>query len=186
MPLQPAALTAPAIEPPATWSVADLQRGDARVLDACYRVHARRLYAIALRLTASPADAEDVVHDVFVRLPDALATYEERGQFAAWLTRLTVRTALLGRQRAVRRDQVHRQVDVPTDEPSEGDPVAYARALAALATLPERLRVVFVLRVIEGFAHAEIAALLAITVNTSEVRLHRALHQLRRLVGDLR
>ena len=55
-------------------------------------------------------------------------------------------------------------------------------AMQALATLTPPLRHVFVLRVIEGYSHAEIAGLLEISTNTSEVRLHRAVHQLRRLL----
>ena len=50
----------------------------------------------------------------------------------------------------------------------------------ALRAIPDKLRVVFVLREIEGYTHAEIAELLGIRRGTSEVRLHRAMRALRR------
>jgi RNA polymerase sigma-70 factor (ECF subfamily) len=53
----------------------------------------------------------------------------------------------------------------------------------AIAALPDALRAVFVLREVEGYSHAEIAELLNITTNASEVRLHRAVRSLRRALG---
>ena len=72
-----------------------------------------------------------------------------------------------------------------TTAQAERDPIAHDRAIAALAKLSDTLRHVFVLRVIEGYSHAEIAALLNISINNSEVRLHRAVQQLRRMLGSI-
>jgi DNA-directed RNA polymerase specialized sigma24 family protein len=43
---------------------------------------------------ADPSEAEDVVHDLFVGLPEALGRYDERGSFAPWLHRVAVRLGL--------------------------------------------------------------------------------------------
>jgi RNA polymerase sigma-70 factor (ECF subfamily) len=159
--------------------------GDAGALAALYTAHAQPLFAVAWRLTGSRADAEDVLHDVFVGLPEALRRYVERGSFAAWLRTVTARTALM-RMRASRR---RREVDV---EGADGRAVATAgdatEARAdlqrAVAELPESLRAVVVLKEMEGYTHAEIGALLGITPGASEVRLCRALRRLReRLEG---
>jgi len=61
------------------------------------------------------------------------------------------------------------------------DRMAIATALIAL---PHELRTVFILRDVEGYSHAEIAALLGIRTGTAEVRLHRARRKLRALLGD--
>jgi len=58
-----------------------------------------------------------------------------------------------------------------------------ALAESAIDALPDALRVVFVLREVEGYSHAEIGELLEITTNASEVRLHRAIRALRRTLG---
>ena len=65
--------------------LAELRAGSPRAITACYREHASALLTLAMRLTGERADAEDVVQDVFVGLPEALRRYEERGLFAAWL-----------------------------------------------------------------------------------------------------
>jgi len=172
-----------ATRPATLISLAAIRAGDPDALAACYRAHAPALMALALRLTASRQDAEDIVHDVFVGLPEALARYDERGQFGAWIARVTTRVALM-RQRQVRQRGDVSLVGIAELAISapDGDPVLQEKVLQALATLTPSLRHVFVLRVIEGYSHAEIASLLEISTNTSEVRLHRAVQQLRRLL----
>src|ERR1041385_7338628 len=64
--------------------IAAARRGSADALGALYDRHAGPLLAIAYRLLQSRADAEDVVHDVFVGLPELLRKYEERGALAMY------------------------------------------------------------------------------------------------------
>src|ERR1043166_3618669 len=82
------------------------RRGSA---DAVYRPHAGPVLPIAYRLLQSRADAEDVVHDVFVGLPELLRKYEERGALAAWLKTVTERVALARRGGGVPRPRPARR-----------------------------------------------------------------------------
>jgi RNA polymerase sigma-70 factor (ECF subfamily) len=142
--------------------------------------------ALAYRLTGSPDDAEDILHDVFLGLPEALRRYDERGSLESWLKRVTARVALTHLRSQDRRREV--QLDDALVSPPSGaadrlgDLVAVQRAIDAL---PETQRVVFVLREVEGYSHAEIGELLDITANASEVRLHRAITSLRRTLGGI-
>lgn len=165
-----------------------LRSGDLRALDALFHRHAQTLLGVAYRLTGSSMEAEDVVQDLFVGLPVALRRYVEQGTLGAWLRTVTVRLAL----DRVRRPE--RQREIPLDAapvPSTSHPSG-ATAIEArwelergLATLPDALRIVFVLKEVEGFSHAEIGRLLGIRAGTSEVRLHRAIRALRRVLGGL-
>ena len=161
--------------------VARAREGDVDALGALYRNHAQGLFALAYRLTRSKEEAEDVVHDVFLGLPEALRNYQERGSAAAWLKRITARLALT-RMRALRRfseidaEELHDTSAAPGEQISVAGP-ALERAINAL---PESLRRVFLLREVEEFSHAEIAALLEISTGASQVRFHRAVKFLRR------
>src|SRR5260370_36089752 len=75
--------------------IAEARGGSPDALSALYLEHGVALFRLAYRLVGAREDAEDVVHDVFVGLPDALRRYEERGSFAAWLKRVTARVALM-------------------------------------------------------------------------------------------
>lgn len=167
--------------PPDRALVSELRRGSPAALAALYHEHAAMLLRVATHVTGNAADGEDVVQDLFVALPEALARYEERGQLGAWLRGVCIRLALQ-RLRAARR-----WADDDGDDRPAPMGIAHEERLAlvdAIAALPDSLRVVFVLREVEGYSHAEIAALLGIRRNTSEVRHHRAIRQLRTLMGD--
>jgi RNA polymerase sigma-70 factor (ECF subfamily) len=160
--------------------------GSADALSDLYARYGNTLMAVAFRLMGSRADAEDVLHDVFLGLPEALRRYDERGALEAWLKRVTARVALTRlRSRGRAREVSFDDDDVPPP-PSHGNMERLADLIAvqrAIDALPEALRVVFVLREVEGYSHAEIGELLEITTNASEVRLHRAVRALRRALG---
>jgi len=155
--------------------------GDLAGLGALYDRYASMLLAVAYRLLMSQADAEDVVHDVFLGLPEALRRYEERGALAGWLKRVTVRVALS----RVRHDEVRAtQVLDPSFAAPPRDVAVEMDLSAAVALLPPSLRAVLVLKEVEGYSHAEIADMVGISVAASKVRLHRALRALRGLLGE--
>jgi RNA polymerase sigma-70 factor, ECF subfamily len=124
------------------------------------------------------------LQDVFLALPAALERYQPRDAFAAWLRRVTVRVALMH----LRRERGRREIALdaapePSVRPREG--IAERSEIErAIAALPDVLRTVFVLREVEGYSHAEIARMLGIRENTSQVRHHRAVRMLRAALGD--
>src|SRR2546422_10737996 len=99
-------MTSPTGAPPEPRDiVAAARRGDPPALAALYRAHGAAVFRLAYRLTGTREDAEDVVHDVFVGLPEALLRYEERGRLESWLKRVAARVALMRlRQRGRRRE----------------------------------------------------------------------------------
>jgi len=129
------------------------------------------------------------VHDVFAALPAAMRRYDERGTLAGWLRTLVARRAV-DRARASRR---RHEVPLAGADAACAAPGALEhlsarddarRLTAAIAALPPALRAVFVLRAVEGWSHADVAAALGIRVGTSEVRYFRAVRRLRAALGD--
>jgi RNA polymerase sigma-70 factor (ECF subfamily) len=141
------------------------------------------LFRLAYRLTGTKEDAEDVLHDVFVGLPEKLERYEERGRLDAWLRRVTARVALM-RLRSGRRRPTIQLESVDASSDSSREPQLDLQA--AVDALPSHLRSVLVLKEIEGYSHAEIADMLGISAITSRVRLLRAMRKLRRTLGGTR
>ena len=154
--------------------------GSPEALAALYRAHGAALYRLAYRLTGTREDGEDVLHDVFVGLPEALGRYEERGSFTGWLKRVTARVALSRVRSRRRRREVPLELAGPGSEPLL-DPNGIALQVA-VNRLPDRLRDVIVLKEIEGYSHREVADLLGISVVASRVRAHRGLARLRQLL----
>ena len=176
-------MTSPTGAPPEPRDiVAAARRGDPPALAAMYRAHGAAVFRLAYRLTGTREDAEDVVHDVFVGLPDALHRYDERGRLESWLKRVAARVSLMRlRQRSRRREVALEAVAGQRSPETPGDVAALQDAVAAL---PDRLRSVLVLKEMEGYSHAEVAALLGISEGASRARLLRAMTRLRRTLGE--
>ena len=162
--------------------VARAQAGDQTAFRELYRQHAGRVYALCLRLTGDPRDAEERTQDVFVRLWDKLRSFRGESAFSSWLHRLAVNVVLNERRATGRRERRIMPAEDPAalekqrGTPMEGLSIDLERAIAEL---PDGAREVFVLYDIEGYGHGEIAALTGIAEGTSKAQLFRARRLLR-------
>ena len=162
-------------------------RGEADALREVYERYADDVYRIALRLTGSSADANDVTHDVFLGLPEAMQRYDPQRPFPSWLRGVAVRTS----QMSLRAQRRRREVALPSFSSlkarSRTDAIVDRLTLEkALDRLSPDLRSVVVLRELEGLPYQEIAELLGITKSAAAVRLHRARRRLRDILrGNL-
>jgi len=141
-----------------------------------YREHGRQLYGTALRLLRRPEDAEDAVQDAFLALhrhgPPLTAPL-----LGGWLHRVLVNRCL---------DRIRRARRWRDEELGERAPHSAREGLGldlerAVARLPEKARLVFVLHDVEGFNHAELSRMLGLAEGTSKSQLFRA----RRMLRDL-
>lgn len=166
---------------------ADLARlvagGDRDALGELYRRHAGALTRLAARLLVSRTEAEDAVQDLFVGLPEALGRYREDGRLDAWLRALVVNLALKRLRAGRRRAALEASQPISATQRQDPDSGDLRRAVDAL---PHGLRAVVILKIVEGYSHAEIAELLGISRGNCEIRLFRALRQLRKTLGDWR
>ncbi len=160
--------------------VARLRSGDTAALAPLYERYSAEIYRVGVVFLGNEADAEDLVHDVFAGLERALRMYAERGTFGRWLRQVAVRTALMQLRARKRERDVIRGREWGLRRRQAPPPVEDRLDLAtALATLPEHLRIVFVLKETQGYRHKEIAKVLGISVTASKVRLFRARARLR-------
>lgn len=137
------------------------------------------MFEVAYRLTDSSADARDVLHDVFYRLPDALVRFDCRRPLWPWLRAVTTRAALA----YVRRVRQRGEVSLPDDfvnstfhERPVLDSIELERALSALSA---EQRTVIILKELLGYTHEEIGKLLDLPPSASRGRLYRARAALR-------
>lgn len=172
-------------EPTEAGLVARVRTGDADALAELFRRYAEQVHDVAVRLTRSRADADDVTQNVFIGLPEALHGYAGTGDLGAWIRRIATRTALLHLRRSKRQDRWERQAT--RHAPRSSAPAQIEARLTlewALGRMPEDWRVVYVLKEMEGYSHDEIADLLGISPGASSVRLYRARAFLRDRLED--
>ncbi|MFZ9756145.1 MAG: RNA polymerase sigma factor [Bacteroidia bacterium] len=150
--------------------------GDAKAQEALYRRFANPLYTICLRYMGEPDGARDMLQEVWIKVFTKLGEFKAQGSFEGWLRRIAVTTCLDG----LKKDRLRFSEDVEAfqEEVSwnqgQDSQLDAKRLMQLIERLPVGYRTVFNLYAIEGFGHAEIAEMLAISENTSKSQLHKA------------
>jgi len=149
---------------------------DRRAQEQLYRWLSPRLFAVCLRYAADREAAEDVLQEGFIKLFQKLSSFRGEGSFEGWARRIMVNTAI--EQFRKIKPVLSLEADHPPNEPSlkeTGVSQLEAKELSALIQeLPVGYRTVFNLYAVEGYNHAEIAALLGISEGTSKSQYARA------------
>jgi RNA polymerase sigma-70 factor, ECF subfamily len=145
--------------------------------------HRDRAYGIALRITRSPQDAEDVTQQAFVRVWRALPDFRGESSFATWLHRIVARRALdrasslnSARAREEDLDPAASSVPIPAHE---RDVILLRRLEHLMNRLSAAQRAVIALHYWDEQSVEEIAAALAMPENTVKTHLRRARAALR-------
>ena len=168
-----------------------IRAGDKAACTECIDLHSPGVYRLALRMTGSPEEAEDITQETFLNAFKAIDSFEGRSGLGTWLYRIAHNTALM---RLRKKQPLYVSIDPPVEpELEERTPTpvqlfdwcclpeqdfatseARSELEQAIADLPETLRAVFVLRELEGLSTEETAHVLGVSSANVKVRLHRA------------
>jgi RNA polymerase sigma-70 factor (ECF subfamily) len=152
---------------------------------ALYARHAAGVFALALRLSGSVSDGEEVLQETWIRAAARLGAFRWDSSLRTWLCGIAV-NCWRELRRARASDPVpERFVEDalrPAPVPPAGERIDLERALRAL---PDGYREVVVLHDVQGYTHGEIAEMLGIDPGTSKSQLSRGRGWLReRLAGQ--
>ena len=168
--------------------VARVLAGEPRLFELLMRRYNRRLFRVARGIVRSDGEAEDVVQQSWLRAYAGLAQFEGRSLVSTWLTRICVHEALARTRKSARLQPLDDEEDVimPTGTPEQrASDAELRRALEeAIDELPEGLRVVFVMRSVEGLSVEETAEALGIEQATVKTRAFRARAQLQQRLAE--
>jgi RNA polymerase sigma-70 factor (ECF subfamily) len=171
------------------------KNGDVAAFEQLVKRYDRKLLRIAQHVTHNREDSEDAVQEAFLKAFQHLSDFREDSKFSTWLIRITLNQSLmkLRKQRRAIRDvsleeDFHAGEDMLPMEVTDWapDPEQLYRTselrdilIKALRELRPILRVVFVLRDIEGLSIAETAEVLKLSHSAVKARLWRGRLQLR-------
>lgn len=155
--------------------------GDQAALGTLFDRHHTAVYRFIARLSqADPADLDDLVQNTFLTVQRSARRYEGRSAVRTWILGIAANTA---RREARSRGRRRRLAAVVAAQPQSASTAvdiavdrrqAVERLQTALAALPEKLRVCFVLCQLEGVPGPEAAATLGIRLGTLYRRIHTA------------
>ena len=165
--------------------IAGLCAGEPSAVGAAYDAHHEPVRAFARRLLGDPSVAEDLVHDVFVTLPNAARNFRGDCSLRTFLISIAVNRARhFVRAAARQRAAVERLAAEPTRSSDDPEQIARRRELAralsrALEALPLDQRVAFVLCEVEQRSSVEAAGIVGAPEGTVRTRLFHAKKKLR-------
>lgn len=160
---------------------------DADLLAKAMRQSSQSLYATLLRIVRNEDDAEDLLHDTYLRALGRLRSYRGEGNVEAWLRKIAVRLALNHlRARRIRRwiplvapgsgeeGIPEPPADLPAADEASSDAQQRRRVELLLADLSPKMRSAFALRVLDQRPYSEIAGLLSCSESSARSLCSRA------------
>ena len=157
-------------------------------LDELYKRYAPLLFGICLRYTKNQQEAEDLLHDGFIRILDSLKQFRHDGSFEGWLRRIMVTSAINHFRKNKHRLAEQELTDYRLNSWSSDLVMANISAqeiLGLIQDLPDGYQMVFNLHVIEGYKHREIAEMLNISESTSKSQYMKARKALQQSITDM-
>lgn len=178
-----------------------LREGREEAFEMLVRMHSGRMLSVCRRILRNDEEAKDAVQEAFVSAFRGISNFEGTSLLGTWLHRIAVNASLMRLRSKKRRPEEPIEELLPTFrddgharvEPRDFSPSALQLVesretrdfvRACIDRLPEMYRVVLLLRDIEEMDTSEAAEILGVSEGVVKVRLHRARHALRRLLGN--
>ena len=193
------------LKPPAVLiTVEFLMVPDQEILEGCksgernaysllYSKYASSMLGICMRYSKRRDEAEDVMHEGFIKVFSNIAKFRGEGSFEGWIKRIMINTSLSHYHANLKHyfqsniDDMEDMLsaDHDDDEGVYSNPPSRGQLLDLIQELPDGYRFVFNMYVFEDFSHKEIAAELGISVNTSKSQLAKARRQLQKKLHSI-
>ena len=165
-----------------------VQRGDANAFEYLMAAYEKNVYNLALRMTGSPEDAEDMAQEAFLKAYSSLGSFRGDSKFSVWLYRIVSNVCLdfLRKQKKTQSfslsmeddDGEEAELELPdlSSLPEEELEKKLTREAVrrGLAQLPEDARQILLLREIQGLSYEEIGETLGLEPGTVKSRIFRA------------
>jgi len=144
------------------------------------------IYRFSFHLSKNKTQAEDLTHDVILKIAKSIRQFKFNCAFLSWVYRIVVNTQKDNHKKQINRlkrdghyfDQQHLRQHSP--QPDEN--LEFGELLEAIDQLPEKLKVTLILVYAEYMTHADAADVLQCSINTVSWRVHEAKKQLKKIL----
>jgi len=165
--------------------IAGCAKGDRKSQQVIYEKFYTKMMGVCLRYASNKQEAQDLVHDGFLKVFEKISKYNYSGSFEGWIRRIMINTSIdyYRKNKNIFIKDNQDFANIEGEEP-EQDVLSQLRTediMKAVQSLSPGYRAVFNLYVVEGYSHKEVSDELGISVGTSKSNLAKAKKNLRRL-----
>ena len=171
--------------------VRDFQGGDLEAYDKIADIYQKKIYGLSFNLTRNQMDAQDVTQEVLLTLFRKIHTFQGKSAFSSWVYRITLNASYMKLRSKKKEPNVSIDELMPSfngagfqqekiqDWSENTESLLFTNEIRdviskAIDLLPEKEKVVFLLRDVEGFSTEKAGEILDLTVPAVKSRLHRA------------
>jgi RNA polymerase sigma factor (sigma-70 family) len=168
---------------PLPYLISECILGNCKMQEMLYQKFAVTMYYQCLRYIKNPADTEDVLQEGFIKVFSNLHNYKNEGSFEGWIRKIMIRTAL-SYLRDNKKYSYHIDIEHANEikEPGIFDTLVEKDIKGIVTKLPSKVKKIFMLHVIEGYNHREIAEILGCTESTSKSQFYRSRIRLQKIL----
>jgi RNA polymerase sigma factor (sigma-70 family) len=168
--------------------IEDILNGDKQKYALLMRKYNQRLYRIGKGYLKDEAEIEDVMQEAYIKGYQSLSKFENRSEFATWITRILINECLQRLKKKTRatlidnneeNNEIMNLTDKTNPEKESLNKELKRNLEETIAQLPEKYRSIFIMREIEKMSIAETCDALDITESNVKIRLNRAKEMLR-------
>jgi len=170
--------------------VAQCKRGNRQAQKQLYEAFAPKLFAVCLRYCKNRMEAEDMLHEGFIKIFEKIGQYRGEGNISAWLRKVMVNIVLdeMRKSKEIsfvdeKESVLERYAEIDDNEDEQNDDiydVDINEVFELVNQMPEKYKLVFNLYIIEKYSHDKIASELGISKGTSKSNLSRARNWLKK------
>jgi RNA polymerase sigma-70 factor (ECF subfamily) len=163
--------------------IARAQKGDMDAFCELASCHQRNLYVLALKYSGNHHDAEDLTQEVMMNAYRAIHQFKGLSSFRTWLSRIMVNSFLNQKRKSDPLASPEPEETIPSvsshSERSVHNGLVMQKILHLLQGVPERQRIMFLMKHQEGMTCEEIAEVMGTSVGTVKKTLFRVVDRLR-------
>ena len=181
--------------------VRDLKAGKLEAFDQIVEIYQRKIYALAFNMTRNQMDAQDVAQEVLLSIYRKIDTFQGKSAFSSWVYRITLNASYMKLRNRKKEQYVSLDEFMPafnnagfqnekiTDWSENTESLLFSNETKgviekAVDQLPEKEKVVFILRDVDGLSTEKVGEILDLTVPAVKSRLHRARLFLRKKLSN--
>jgi RNA polymerase sigma factor (sigma-70 family) len=158
--------------------------GERHLYENLMRKFNERLYRISMSIINDDKDAEDIMQTAYLNAYRQLANFKQQSSFSTWLTRILINESLLHKKRKLKLEKTlmeNTYNDYHPETPLDNLINKELKIILekAVLTLPEKYRMVFVMREVQGMTTNETMEALELGESNVKIRLNRAKEMLR-------
>ena len=171
--------------------VKNLQAGESGSFEKLASIYQKKIYALSFNLTRNVMDSEDVTQEVLLTLFKKIHTFQGRSAFSSWVYRITLNATYMKLRSRKKEKSISIEELLPSlngagfqqekiqDWSENTESIIFDNEVRetikkAVNLLPEKEKVVFLLRDVEGLSTENVSEILELTVPAVKSRLHRA------------